>query len=150
MEVFDLPRYIMNEFAYLILGEKRIGYGMSRDVYHCQINEDWVIKIETQAGGYFQNALEWRTWSQLQDTPAAKWLAPCYHISDSGNILIQQRTIPLRKEEAPKTLPEWLSDTKLTNYGLYKGRVVCHDYGTNLLLNHGSFSKKMRKDIHWS
>lgn len=137
----------VRDFGLLFCGD-RLGYGMSRSVYELAIDPTKVVKIEGERG-FFQNVIEWETWQSLGTTPHGKWLAPCRWISPCGIVLVMDKTAPLSRRRAPPKLPEWLTDTKLTNYGLIGRRVVCHDYGTNMLLNHGAFGSKQRKVRGW-
>ncbi len=66
-------------------------------------------------------------WSHDKDI--RRWLAPCVQISPCGSILIQKRTTPAPSSRYPAKMPKFLTDMKRSNYGLYKGRLVCHDYG---------------------
>lgn len=143
----EWPTSVSNDFIHHFLG-KYLGHGISRQVYEHPHDRTLVIKIEMAARS-FQNIKEWETWDALRMTKHAKWLAPCVSISVCGIVLIQKRTRPMAESEVPKSLPEWLSDHKRVNYGVLDGHVVCHDYGSNLLLNHGAFNSKMRRKIDW-
>lgn len=131
---------IKNELLSLFLG-KEIGGGMSRRVFEIKRDETKIIKIENTMG-HFQNVIEWQTWEALKNTPHAKWLAPCYEISPCGTVLIMAKTSPLNLGR-PQKLPSWITDHKAENFGYLNKKIVCHDYGTNLLLNHAS--KAMRR-----
>lgn len=136
-----------------VLCGKLLGTGIGRAVYELRHDPTRVVKIET-TGGSFQNVVEWETWQALSYTEHARFLAPCHDISPSGIALIQARVRPLpeqahddarsRKLLATK-LPEYLTDLKRSNYGTIGGKLVCCDYGSNLLLNHGAFSSKLRR-----
>lgn len=126
----------------------RLGRGAAREVYAYGPNDRLVLKLELGARS-FQNAMEWRTWRDLHDTKHAVWLAPCVWISDSGNALLMHRTQPMQEGQEPKKMPAWLSDFKRVNYGLLLGKVVCHDYGSTMLLNHGAFSKTPLQAVEW-
>jgi hypothetical protein len=52
-------------------------------------------------------------------------------LSPRGFWLIQAKTTPLKGKDFPKRIPAIFADTKDTNWGMYKGRPVCHDYGNN-------------------
>lgn len=130
----------------MLLGE-RLGSGIGREVYVFALDETKVIKLENGSRS-FQNMLEWELWQSLEDTPHAKWLAPCRHISPTGIVLIQDRTEPLRKGDGPKLMPRWLCDFKLENYGKLNGRTVCHDYGWRWILRAG-VDKRMSK-VKWT
>ena len=121
--------------------------GMSRDVFISAVDKSCVVKVETQID-YFQNVEEWETWKEVEDTEFAKWFAPCCRISQVGMLLIQKRTSRPAENQWPDRLPAFLTDTKKSNYGMFEGRLVCHDYGTNLLRTVG-MTKRMRKVV-WS
>ena len=138
---------VISDFGHAFLGQ-RLGCGIGREVYEFLPDRSKVAKVETTTQS-FQNIREWETWSELADTPHAKWLAPCRLISPCGIVLLMDRTEPVRERDMPARLPAWLSDLKRENYGILKGRFVCHDYGLNLLINHGAFAAKMVKR-QWS
>ena len=107
-----------------------LGEGISRKVFLCSLNPDWVVKIETD-DNTFQNLVEWKVWLNSQGSKSlSKWLAPCHYISKSGRILIQSKTIPIRKSDIPDMVPHFFNDEKFENYGILNGQFVCHDYGT--------------------
>lgn len=128
---------------------KELGNGIGRRVFVYDLDPRWVIKIEDKSSS-FQNVMEWETWdaAKQRGKEFARWLAPCTAISPSGSVLLQKRTTPIPRGKYPKRMPPFLNDFKRSNYGLYEGRVVCHDYGTSLLLDHG-FSLKMKKADWW-
>jgi hypothetical protein len=132
--------------AFWLLCDDRLGGGMSREVYSSKLMPDSVIKIE-DVSCHFQNVIEWETWQMVRNTPAEKWFAPCEFISPCGVILVMAKTIQSNKY--PEKMPVFLSDFKKGNYGLYRGNLVCHDYGTNLSMHHGLFTKRVRK-ANWS
>ena len=145
---------LLNQYGAATVGDfgsmfckRQIGRGIGREVYVLETDPTKIVKIEIGSQS-FQNVIEWETWDKLEDTPHAKWLAPCRHISPCGIVLIMDRTQPLRPGEEPDRMPAWLNDHKRSNYGRLGKRVVCHDYGTNLLLNHGAFNSRMRK-VEW-
>ena len=119
---------------------------MSREVYSSQMLPDHVIKCE-KGGGIFQNQFEWEVWNSVGYTDLGKkWLAPCEWISRCGSVLIMKKTTPVAKY--PDKMPAFLSDFKKGNYGMYEGRVVCHDYGTSQFLRTG-LTKRMKKIDWW-
>jgi hypothetical protein len=132
-----------------LLCDDRIGHGMSRQVYRSKILPHAVIKVEEVAQS-FQNIMEWETWQMVKGTPAEKWFAPCEYISPQGIVLIMAKTTEPAADQYPEQMPVFLSDFKRANYGIYEGRLVCHDYGTNLSMHHGLFTKKMRKVEWWN
>lgn len=109
-----------------------IGRGAFRTVYECDLNKDWVVKVETHSGE-FSNTTEWQVWewcNRCQPHIAEKYLAPCRFISPCGLFLIQDKTTKTDLKSYPKKVPAFLNnDIKESNWGLYKNRVVCHDYG---------------------
>ena len=118
------------EFLAFMLGE-RLGTGQYRVVYQANWDPDLVVKIEHYASErVFSNVCEWTIWNELKAFgKPRKWLAPCHFISQDGNFLVQRKVEPLTKpEQMPKKIPAFLQDCHLGNFGLYEGRVVCHDY----------------------
>ena len=130
---------ITSDMFDLLCGEF-IGFGISRAVYECKIFDDAVVKIEY--GDYFQNIYEFQAWQRVELTDFSKWFAPCIRISPSGKILIQKRTTDLHLY--PAKIPAFFTDVRCDNWGKYKNRPVCHDYGLNLLMEVG-MTKRMRK-----
>jgi hypothetical protein len=128
----------------MMCGE-RLGSGIGREVFVNSLDKTQVIKFEGNACS-FQNVIEWETWKRVVGTEFERWFAPCISISPNGSVLIQARTTVPTK--FPDQMPVFLTDFKRANYGVYKGRVVAHDYGTNLLMERG-MSKRMRKPYWW-
>jgi len=123
---------VMREYVSFMTGDK-IGDGMSRDVYDHPSDKTKIIKMENDTR-HFQNVLEWQIWQQFcHCKKIAKWLAPCHSISYNGTFLIMTKAADMRKEEIPETLPAFLTDHKLANFGILNGQVVCRDYGTLIL-----------------
>ena len=130
----------------LVVGAK-LGQGAFREVYASKTNPKVVLKFETDDGN-FDNILEHEVWNRVKDTEFAKWFAPVHHISDCGVILVQERTQPLAMSELPARIPAFFTDLKRQNWGRLNGRIVCHDYGRNLLMENG-MTKRMRKADWW-
>lgn len=128
-----------------LLCYEQIGSGIARAVWRSKVLPNSVIKVEENAVS-FQNIAEWQLWEAVKDTEFAKWFAPCEWISANGAVLIQARTTPAAKY--PDRLPVFLTDTKRANYGMHKGRFVCHDYGKHLMLENG-MTKRERKVEWW-
>lgn len=120
------------------------GSGLSRVVYTSKLFPEVVFKLEPP-GEHFQNVMEWEYWNQVEYTPVAKWFAPALAISSCGRVLAMKRTKPARFY--PDEMPMFLTDFKKSNYGMYKGRVVCHDYGTCLLPTYGTILRM--KKVQW-
>lgn len=142
--------------AFDLLCDERIGYGMSRSVFSSKLLPDCVIKVEEDAGR-FQNVIEWETWQRVKDTEYSRWFAACRWISPCGAVLIMERTRPPAPKEFAARMPAFLCDFKRTNYGMLasgRGRMgkadslVCHDYGTHLMFEHG-MTRRMRKAEWW-
>jgi hypothetical protein len=123
-----------------------IGRGAHRIVYVTPVLPGCVVKVEDGAQS-FQNIVEWETWKNVEGTEFEKWFAPCMHISRNGCILVMKRTT--RPTAYPDKLPAFLTDTKQTNYGMYKDQFVCHDYGLSLLMQTG-LTKRQRKVKWWN
>jgi len=121
-----------------------IGEGQFRRVFTLQNNDDLVIKVE-QGRGEFHNIQEWRNWLEVQNTPLAKWFAPCVAISENGRFLLQKRTVPVSIRELPKKVPACLTDRKTSNFGLLDKKVVCHDYAFMIF----NFSARLIKPNFW-
>ena len=119
---------------------------MSRVVYECKLDPTLVVKVEETAG-QFQNVIEWETWKRVQDTPYSRWFAKPHSISDNSCILLMERTQPPQPQQFLAQMPVFLCDFKRTNFGMSGKWLVCHDYGTNLLFEHG-MTKRMKK-AHW-
>lgn len=120
----------VHKSAYKLLCGKKLGDGFNRNVYECNIMEDWVVKIERSDSDDFANVRERAFWREYEgDKTISKWLAPCGDISNDGRIMLQRKVQPLPKGYVvPRTLPEFLTDVKLSNFGLLDGKLVCVDY----------------------
>jgi hypothetical protein len=134
--------------AFWLFCDKEIGSGIGRTTYASLVLPDSVIKIEPNARS-FQNIVEWETWNAVYGTEYEKWFAPCEHISANGSVLVMAKTTPIPKGMYPTKMPVFLTDFKEANYGMYEGRIVCHDYGTNALNVYG-LTKKMKKVEWWT
>lgn len=138
------------EEAFNLLCGEKIGSGMSRDVFECALLPDCVVKVENSPHR-FQNIMEWETWQFVQFTSASRWFATCKWISPNGKILIMERTRPPAPAEFTDKVPVWFTDLKPTNWGMAstnkdgKEYLVCHDYGTSLMLQEGTVTKRMKK-----
>lgn len=128
----------------MICGEL-LGSGQYRHVYRAKFDDKVVIKYERQNVNR-SNIFEYDMWLAYKDTDFAKWLAPCYQLSPDGTWLVQAFTENLQAHQIPIEVPAMFCDLKPENWGWFDGRVVCRDYGNNLLhnmaLNRGSRLKK--------
>jgi hypothetical protein len=125
-----------------------IGKGI-REVYAHKQRPDLVIKIDGWENCLSQNVAEWLMWNELQHTEAGKWLAPCVSLSSFGSVLIQKRTTPIQHGKYPEKVPTFLCDFKYQNFGMYKGRFVCHDYGLSRATTLGASANKLAKVDWW-
>lgn len=126
---------------------KKLGGGIGRQVFVYDLNPQFVIKIE-QSG--FQNVVEREIWLATKTTKHAKWFAPVRRISGLGCILLMDRTLPAPRSSFPKKMPDFLGDLKYSNFGMLRGKLVCHDYGTLCNFLHAVPSRvKMSKAQWW-
>lgn len=138
---------ILRDWMGAALGTQ-LGSGICRKVFVYGLNPKFVIKVE-QSG--FQNAVEREIWSAVKETQYAKWFAPVHHISGLGCLLLMSRTVPAPRKIFPKRMPDFLGDLKYSNFGLLRGKLVCHDYGTVTNFLHGFTREKInfRKAEWW-
>lgn len=106
-----------------------IGRGEYRSVYQHRMDDKLVVKHDTCEN--WSNVHEFTLYRELQDTPLGKWLAPAYWLSPRGIWLIQAKTTPIEIGNYPKRVPAIFADLKPSNWGMFEGRPVCHDYGNN-------------------
>lgn len=156
MSNLDRISSFLKEELYDLLCGRKLGEGAARAVFEHALDPTLVIKFE--AGGSFQNVIEWETWQSVQHVPdIAKWFAPCIAISPNGAVLVQRRTTPAAFH--PERVPAFFTDLKCANFGILipnhldtcqrTGQFVCHDYGTHLMLENG-MTKRMRKADWWN
>lgn len=121
-----------------------LGYGIHRAVF--VYNPDPTCVIKYQYVPSFQNVREWDLWNDLEhNDEIRKWLAPCVRISENGIWLVQKRTKLVPKGyKMPERVPRFMTDIKQANFGIYKGRLVSHDYANHLCVNY-AISKAMKK-----
>jgi hypothetical protein len=121
-----------------------LGRGASRYVFDCPLMKNSVVKYEIGTRS-FCNQAEWDIWNNLSDHKVlGQWLAPIYHISPCGIILVQAKTTPVPRDQMPKMIPRFFTDTKYQNWGWFEGRVVCHDYANNRLYSDGSLGRLVK------
>ncbi len=114
----------------MILFGKYVGKGASRTTYVCNLDETKVIKVEQRPA--YQNIVEWELWTRIQNTPLSQFFAPCRQMSTGGVYLIQEKCEPLPATVRKIRVPAIIRDVRRSNFGVYKGRVVCFDYGASL------------------
>jgi len=129
------------DVAGMMIGD-HIANGQFRSVFEWRRRPRTVTKLENGAQS-FHNITEHQVWNEAKGTALEKWLAPVVGISACGIALLQERTRPIKEDEIkrlPKRVPSVLHDIKPSNWGWYRGRVVCHDYGYNGILRNGMTS----------
>ena len=135
LDLLNIGRTVQHELNTVLMG-KRLGGGVYREVYEVMGPQTGlVVKIEHSDTKEFCNVAEWHIWNEVKGTAWEPWFAPCVSISHSGSVLIMKRTKPLKR--MPLELPEIFADTHIDNWGTYKGRVVCHDYGFHAIMERG-------------
>ena len=154
MERLDVKDIVLED-AFGVLCGKWIGGGAYRQVYTCSINDNFVVKVEEREVNNFKNVEEFELYQTAlgkkkeQNEPFyEEWLAPCVFLSKNGRILVQYKTKTPDLKNYPEKIPVWLCDAKIQNYGMFKGRLVCHDYGNNFIRDRG-FCKKLKKANWW-
>lgn len=143
----EIENHFVHRDSFNLMCDQLIGSGIARQVFSSKLFPKSVIKVEVNAGS-FQNIIEYEVWQRIQYTKLAEWFAPCEYISPNGSILIQAKTSPVPYDAYPEEMPVFMTDFKRENYGFYNGHIVCHDYGTCLLFEHG-MSKRMKKPKWW-
>lgn len=131
---------VSRDLSRLVLGDA-LGSGQYRQVFEWLPDPSLVAKVEDGAG-CFTNILEEQVWRRVRDTEFAEWFAPVVSISDTGILSLQRRTEPVSRCDLPKRVPAFFADLKLSNWGRFEGRVVCHDYGIHMMLEKG-MTKRM-------
>lgn len=118
------------ELEHFLMG-KWLGKGVYREVYAHAFDKSLVLKIANDSSGREINMLENRVWWEVCETPIAKWFAPVLGVSECGKYLLQKRVEILPKDQYPKELPAFFTDTKYSNFGYLKGKgFVCCDFGS--------------------
>jgi len=147
----DLAGYFRDPLPHDLLSlcaGELLGRGAGRTVCVFAPDPTLVIKFETESQS-FQNQWEWETWLRVQDTPhVARWFAPCVSISSFGSVMLMKRTEPAPEKAYPDRIPAFMADLKRPNWGLLKGKLVCHDYGRHLLMEYGT-TTRMQKAEWW-
>ena len=108
-----------------------IGGGSERWVFHHpEFPGKRVIKISVQ--WTTQSTNEYQTWLAVKHTKWAKWFAPCYRCSATGQILTMAYAKPLDtkpRSQIPKKIPAIFYDVKDDAFGWIGNQFVCVDYG---------------------
>ena len=154
--MYDFNDTIVNDLCNSLLGEK-LGSGSTRDVYVLSYDTSKVVKIAKDGGR--QNILEYETWRSVQHSDYhSKWFAPCVWISNGGNILIQERAVPIIPpkldkdykvmiDKIPDKIPNYFTDIKLTNFGFIDGRFCCIDYALNHMKEYGMTKRMIKNEL---
>jgi len=133
------------EEGFSVLCGDKISAGSSRMVFTCPLVPDCVVKVEPDPWA-FQNMTEWIVWQRVKDTPAAKHFAACRTISPNGRILLMEKTLPAPPSAFPERMPVFFTDLKYNNFGFdSSGLLVCHDYGVNHIVEHGTTTKRTKQ-----
>lgn len=132
LELFQSDFHLLHDFFDFFCGGF-IGAGSSRTVYEFRCDPKYVLKINRSISPnvQFQNINEWDAWINIKHhhPNLAKYLAPIDRISSCGRVLLMRKTTPIKdKQKMPKMIPAFLADTKIQNWGVMDGRIVCHDY----------------------
>lgn len=134
----------LKDAALSVLVGRQLAEGCYRRVFELRGDPTKVLKLEA-FGDMFCNQMEWRTWREVEHTKWAEWFAPCVSIDAFGGALVMERTKPIEDwpEGKRQRLPAFFTDVKPENFGLLDGRLVCHDYGSTLLMLRGMRGAKL-------
>ena len=129
-------KIVGHEFAGMLLGDL-LGSGASRYVFQHAGHKNRVIKIDMS--NWNANVIEYDVWQSVQHVQRInKWFAKCYQMSRCGRILIMEKLDMERGISAyPKIVPAFFTDIKWANFGFRGKQLVCCDYASNLLIEHG-------------
>lgn len=147
-EMLDIPT-ISIDLVTSLCG-KKIGFGQFRDVFEYNLDDRFVIKIEARNTNC--NIVEDMIWDEVKGLHSQlswvkDWFAPVEWISPNGRILVMRKTRVRPIRFNPKKVPAFLWDVKPDNFGWYKGKYVCHDYGQ--FYNMTAYPKLFKK-IDWT
>lgn len=140
---FDGYTGVSRELLEFLCG-RRLGFGMSREVFIWRPDPKYVLKIELR-GHTFQNVAEVEAWQTVEHCPDhAKWFAPIKAISACGRFMLQRRAEPVSAIALPAEMPAYFTDFKQDNFGRIGKQFVAVDYGRNLLSTVG-LTKRMKR-----
>jgi len=107
------------------LGEL-LGDGCLRRVYVYAPDPTWVVKVAKDDA--LPNMREIRNYERWQ-ARLGEWMAPCKAIDIDGAVcVLMRRTTPAELAQYPEQVPLAFKDVKWHNWGMFQGRLVCHDY----------------------
>lgn len=125
----------------MLLGEF-VGEGTTRRVHRVFYNSTLVIKIADSSAGRRANFAEFEVWEALRNTPQAKYLAQAHAISAYGAALVMEYVPDC--SPGSYSVPRFLNDIKLSNFGDRKGQIVCRDYALHSLAELGAVTGNKR------
>ncbi len=123
---FGLSTFAMEAYD-LLIGD-HIGTGAFRQVYHHGYDNGLVVKVGMH-GGDFHNVTEWHDWNRMAKLSAGKFLVPCCAISPCGTFLVQRYAPDCLESELPTQVPGFMTDMAPRNWGKWRKKVLCRDYG---------------------
>lgn len=158
-DITDESKIVKDCILHFFVG-KRIGKGAYRHVYRLNGGDgkDCVLKVEW-CDREFCNMTEWKVWNAVKDTPLEHWFAPCVSIDLMGVALVQKKTKVFEDQDefhayvekhCNGTLPSFFDDIHFGNFGIFEGRLVCHDYGFNHFLDEAvklNWHEVVHKDV---
>ncbi len=146
----------VNTDLILSLCGKKIGFGCYRTVYEYNLNDKYVIKIESENTSH--NVSEYILWDEIQGLKGdlawvRDWFAPILWMSPNGKILVMEKTSedPKNKKlERPREVPTFFSDLKYDNWGWIGNKFVCHDYQfIHKFIKYEKKMQKVNKNVWW-
>lgn len=150
LDLFKSDYLLLGDMLTLFLGGN-IGEGTTRVVYNYPPDKRYVIKIDKELKG-FNNIREYELWNDLKymDHKSLEFLAPIYQISEGGKWMLQRKTTPIKDfKHFPKRIPGFLNDVKIENWGMLGGKLVCHDYANNKIVENGINTNYVKPNF-WS
>lgn len=132
---------------------RKIGEGLHRKVYEYNLNEKYVIKLET--ANTSANMTEYFLWDEIQGLTGnlawvKDWFAPVKWISPNGKIIVMQKTEEKPGKPRPTKVPAFFSDLKYNNWGWIGNKFVCHDYGfIHKFIKYENKFQTIHKDAWW-
>jgi hypothetical protein len=138
------------EIVHTFIG-KKLGEGASRDVYEFNLDPNkYVVKVAKESTT--SNYVEAIIWDEVQHFTGdmqwvKEWFAPVHYISPNAKILIMARTHNHPSKKRPSQVPAFLCDIKRSNFGWYRNKLVCHDYG--FLYPISNYKKKFQQVGAW-